>query len=177
MNIEKRIVIFLNSFHWKSLDFISEMISNITVLIVLWSSIILYSMTIDFRFGLNVLIKLILVFGVHYVISEGIIKYGAKKLSLQRKRPYTAYPNEIKGIGRNFSDSSFPSSHVSSVVGGLVILYSVYPLAWPALVLFAILLGLSRLHNGMHYPSDILAGIVLGLGYGWLTLFLSTFVL
>jgi undecaprenyl-diphosphatase len=167
MNFEKKIVIFINSFHWAPLDWVSETISNIKVLVVLWLSVIAYAMTVDFTFGMLIALELILVFAVHYIITEGIIKYGAKKLSLIRKRPYMAYPNEIRGIGRNFSDSSFPSSHVASVTGGLVVLYFAFPLVWPILVSFAILLAFSRLHNGMHYPSDILAGVVLGLFYGY----------
>jgi membrane-associated phospholipid phosphatase len=31
-------------------------------------------------------------------------------------------------------------------------------------------MGWSRLRNGMHYPSDILAGIILGILYGYLAL-------
>lgn len=171
-NFEKDIVIFFNRFKIKWIDFISEAISNISCLTFLWSLIIVFSMTVNFAFGFGIMLKLSLVFVIHYIVSEGIIKYGSKKFSLQRKRPYVEYPTEIRGIGRNFSDSSFPSSHMSSVTGGLFVLYSVFPGVWPALLIFGILLAFSRLHNGMHYPSDILAGIVLGLGYGWGALFI-----
>ncbi len=34
-------------------------------------------------------------------------------------------------------------------------------------------MALSRLHNGMHYPTDILGGIVLGLIYGVIAIILS----
>ncbi|EKE12034.1 MAG: hypothetical protein ACD_14C00037G0004 [uncultured bacterium] len=165
-HVEKKIVIFLNKLHWVPLDFASKIISNIAFLSVLWFAVIIFAMSIDFSFGLDIFVKLIMVFILHYIISEGIIKHGAKKLSLQRIRPYVAFPKEIRGIGRNFSDSSFPSSHMASVTGGLVILFSAFPVVWPALLAFAVLLAFSRLHNGMHYPSDILAGIFLGLMYG-----------
>ena len=171
--VEKNIVIFLSRLHWAPLDWVSEMISNIKVLMVFWASVITFAMSIDFKFGVSILIKLILVFALHYVVSEGIIKYGAKRFSIVRKRPYVAYPGEIRGIGHNFSDSSFPSSHMASVTGGLVILYASFPAAWPALLLFGILLAFSRLHNGMHYPSDIVAGIVLGIIYGSVVLILT----
>lgn len=169
---EKKIVIFLNQLHWKWLDFVSDVISNIKFLAMLWIGIIAYAMIVDLKFGIELMLKLLAVFAVHYLISELIIKHGAKRLKIKRTRPYAKYPSEIRAIGHNFSDSSFPSSHVSSVVGGLVILYAAFPFAWPALIVFAILLALSRLHNGMHYPTDILAGVVLGLAYGCIILFL-----
>jgi undecaprenyl-diphosphatase len=171
-NFEKDIVIFFNRFQIKWLDFISEAISNISFLTFLWSLVIVFFMISNFSFGFEIMLKLALVFVVHYIISEGIIKYGSKKFFLPRQRPYVAYPKEIRGIGRNFSDSSFPSSHMSSVTGGLIVIYTAYPDAWPALLIFGLMLAFSRLHNGMHYPSDILAGIILGYGYGWMALFL-----
>ena len=174
---EKKIVIYLSKFHWAPLDWVSETISNIKVLVVLWLSIIAFAMTINLKFGLVIALQLALVFAIHYAVSEGIIKYGAKKFFLIRRRPYVAYPDEIKGIGHNFSDSSFPSSHMASVTGGLIILWAAFPLAWPALVAFGLLLAFSRLHNGMHYPSDILAGIALGFIYGFTVLALTAMLL
>lgn len=171
-NIEKKIVLFFNKPRSKSLDFLSELISNIKFLIFCWTAVVVYTLTVNTEMGIDIINRLIMVFIVHYFVSELIIKFGAKKLAIKRDRPYVKYPKEIRGLGHNFSDSSFPSSHVSSVVGGLVILYSSFPAAWPALIVFALLLSLSRLHNGMHYPSDILAGVILGLLYGNIVLFL-----
>jgi membrane-associated phospholipid phosphatase len=34
-----------------------------------------------------------------------------------------------------------------------------------------VLMGLSRIHNGMHYPSDVLVGIIMGMIYGSLGLY------
>lgn len=177
MDIEKSIVIYLNKFHSNSIDWISEMISNIKVLFFGWVLFIVISMFSNFQLGLKLFFQLALVFIIHYFFSELIIKFGSKKLHLIRRRPYVRYPDEIKGIGKNFSDSSFPSSHVASVVGGLIVLNSMFPFLWPAFVIFAILLALSRLHNGMHYPSDIVAGVILGIIYGYLTLNLSPFLM
>lgn len=164
--IEKNIVIFLSKLRWKPFDLVSELISNIKFLVFGWLLIIAYIANISLDLGVSVAIELILVFAIHYIVSEGIIKFGAKKFSLARIRPYVAYPDEIKGMGRNFSDSSFPSSHMASVTGGLIVLYAAFPSAVIALIVFGLLLALSRLHNGMHYPSDILAGVILGFIYG-----------
>ncbi len=171
--MEKGIVKFLNKYRWKFLDSLSLLISKIAFLSSLWILVIILALIIDLQSGIRLFIEIVIVFIIHYVISECIIKHGAKRFSLIRTRPYIAFPEEIRMIGKNFSDSSFPSSHVSSVIGGLIVVYAAFPSAWPALVVFAILLSLSRLYNGMHYPTDVLAGIILGFIYGFLTLIIA----
>ena len=170
IDFEKKIVLYLNRSRSESLDKISEFVSSVKVLFLGWVIFIAFMMTVDFQEGLKLFFELALVFAIHYFFSELIIKYGSKKMLLIRKRPYVQFPGEIRGIGHNFSDSSFPSSHMASVTGGLIVLNSFFPIFWPLFVLFAVVLGLSRLYNGMHYPSDILAGIILGFIYGFTTL-------
>lgn len=169
-DIEKEIVVYLNSLRSKKLDKVSEFISSVKVLFMGWVIFIAIVMFFSLDLGLKLFFELALVFMVHYFFSEFIIKFGSKKFLFIRKRPYVQYPKEIRGIGRNFSDSSFPSSHMASVTGGMIVLNSFFPAFWPVFIVFGILLGLSRLYNGMHYPSDILAGVILGFIYGFTTL-------
>ena len=116
------------------------------------------------------------VFALHFAISEGVFKWGGKRLAFGRVRPYKKYPDEIRSIGKKFSDSSFPSSHVAAMVGGFAVLTYSYAFLWPVAIAVVLLMGWSRIRNGMHYPSDILAGIVLGLAYGYLAISLFNIV-
>ena len=59
---------------------------------------------------------------------------------------------------------------MASLTGGLVVLTYFYRQVLPFAIIAIIIMGWSRLRNGMHYPSDILAGIALGILYGYLTL-------
>jgi membrane-associated phospholipid phosphatase len=59
---------------------------------------------------------------------------------------------------------------MASLVGGLVVLTYFYRSALPFAIVSVLIVGWSRLRNGMHYPSDILAGIMLGFLYGYLAL-------
>lgn len=167
---EKNIVLMLNRNKSKTIDFFSALISSVSFLIMFWVAIAAFIIIRDLRLGIFVCFGLGIVFIMHLVVSEGIIKYCGKLLLTERKRPYKAYPEEIRAIGKKFLDSSLPSSHISSMVGGLFVLVSFYQFLWPWAIIIVALLGWSRIHNGMHYPSDILAGIVLGFAYGYSTL-------
>lgn len=58
---------------------------------------------------------------------------------------------------------SFPSGHTSSSFAAGVVLYLMLPKKYgvPAMIL-AFLLGISRLYVGVHYPTDVLGGMVMG---------------
>ena len=58
---------------------------------------------------------------------------------------------------------SFPSGHTSSSFAAGVVLYLMLPKKYgiPAMIL-AFLLGISRLYVGVHYPTDVIGGMVMG---------------
>ena len=168
--LEKKIVIMFNRNKSKTIDLFSNIISSVPLLVAFWVVVATLIIIHDSLLGLFVCFGLVIVFIIHFVVSDGIIKYCGRKLSLERKRPYKAYPEEVRAIGRKFLDSSLPSSHMSSMVGGLVVFVYFYQFFWPWAIIIIALLGWSRIHNGMHYPSDILAGIILGMAYGYLAL-------
>jgi len=89
-----------------------------------------------------------------------------------RQRPFVAYPDEIKPIGHQFSDGSMPSSHIASTVAMVVVLSSIFPIMLIPGIAFSVLMGFSRIHNGMHYPSDVIMGAVLGAAYGLVSIFI-----
>ncbi|MBX2838424.1 MAG: phosphatase PAP2 family protein [Gammaproteobacteria bacterium] len=104
---------------------------------------------------------LILTFGVERSI------YWVLKNSLKRRRPPAALPSF--GAEIIASDQfSFPSGHTSAAFLLVTILALFSPaLLWVALP-WAFCVGASRVLLGVHFPSDILAGIVLGVTTGWM---------
>lgn len=91
----------------------------------------------------------------------------ALKLSFNRPRP-DVFPWRTNHVGL----ASFPSGHaMTSVVvyGTLAFLISrlaptrfLKRLTWALAILVILLIGWSRLYLGVHYPSDVLAGFVMG---------------
>ncbi|MEI6118168.1 MAG: phosphatase PAP2 family protein [bacterium] len=61
-------------------------------------------------------------------------------------------------MGKQYNDSSFPSSHMVLTVAMATVSILLFPAVRPYAILYALLMAWSRMHNGMHYPSDILAG-------------------
>ena len=87
------------------------------------------------------------------------------KIAIQRTRPALAYPTivyEAEPIGS--ATYSFPSGHTTlafTYATTLTLQYKKWYVAVPA-YLWAGSVGYSRMYLGKHYPSDVLAGAVLG---------------
>ena len=67
-------------------------------------------------------------------------------------------------------NSSFPSGHTLSYFSLATVYSAKYPKYAIPLYGFGVMVGLSRVYLGEHYPSDVLAGAALGIGIGYLTL-------
>ena len=65
---------------------------------------------------------------------------------------------------------SFPSGHSAAAMAGAVSLARVWPQARWVLAVLAALIAYSRIYVGVHFPSDVLGGLLLGAGVAWLVL-------
>jgi membrane-associated phospholipid phosphatase len=65
---------------------------------------------------------------------------------------------------------SFPSGHSATAVVGAVSLARLWPHARWALGLLGALIAFSRIYVGVHFPTDVAAGVLLGAGVAWLVL-------
>ena len=90
---------------------------------------------------------------------------------VKRPRPYVTYPDQIVLKTGIQGDYSFPSGHTSLAFSTATSLSLSFP-KWYVIApsfLYAGAVGYSRMYLGVHYPSDVLAGAVLGAGTSYLT--------
>lgn len=91
----------------------------------------------------------------------GLALYRMLKERLVRERPCHLHPH-IRAGARALDRYSFPSGHTLHAVSFTLVATSSFPeLAW-LLVPFTVLVAMSRVVLGLHYPSDVAAGALLG---------------
>jgi undecaprenyl-diphosphatase len=91
----------------------------------------------------------------------GVLGYKLLKDRLVRERPFIRF-GEIRCTTAPLDRYSFPSGHTLHAVSFAILYGSFVPQLLWILVPFALLIGLSRVVLGLHYPSDVLAGAALG---------------
>lgn len=88
--------------------------------------------------------------------------YRVLKQTTRRDRPCAANLS-IRHRIRPPDQFSFPSGHTAAAFLMASVFSSFWPAVLPVSLLWASLVGFSRVYNGVHYISDVIAGSVLGL--------------
>ena len=110
------------------------------------------------------------------LLGSLIINNNLIKNLVQRPRPFVTF-TDLQILIPTPSEFSFPSGHTSSSFAAASVFYAHLPkkIGVPAVIL-AGLIGLSRLYVGVHYPTDVIAGILMGIFLGWLAETIVNFV-
>jgi undecaprenyl-diphosphatase len=130
---------------------------------LIWIAITLALLIVRKTRPLGVTCAVSMVIGL--IVTNLIIKNWAARI-----RPYELIPG-LQCIVPLAKDFSFPSGHATNSLACGWVLFRKTPKKYgvPALIL-AILISLSRLYVGIHYPTDVLGGAVIGIGSACLSL-------
>lgn len=112
--------------------------------------------------------ELVMSMGTAAIITQSL------KYTIDRTRPADKYPNDVF-VEKPVHGRSFPSGHTTIAFAAattVTLQYKKWYVAVPA-YLWAGTAGYSRMYAGEHYPSDVLAGAVVGVGSAFLAHWLS----
>ncbi len=156
MNIEAEILLFIqNNLRNPFLDQLMHIITGLGDLGLIW-------LLICAAFLLKPQTRPWGIYGLLAIIIAALLCNILLKPLIGRIRPYEVIDGLLPLLPP-LSDASFPSGHTSAAFAA-AFAWRKLPLKWTIPVFaLAILMAFSRLYLGVHYPSDILAGIVLGL--------------
>ena len=118
------------------------------------------------------LLKEAIYIGTSVIEALGITM--AMKYTFDRQRPYEKYPDLIHPVSTE-PDPSFPSGPTAaafSLATSLSITYPKWYVIAPSAV-WACGVGLSRINQGVHYPSDIMTGAAIGIGCAFVNVYVN----
>ncbi len=164
-NIDIRLLRSINSGEILNSDKYFRFITNSDTYVIIGAPVILAGA------GLiredNKMVRNAFIMAAGSILNAGVT--SALKYSINRDRPFETYPDILKKA--KAGSPSFPSGHTSSAFATATSLSLAYP-EWYVIVpsfAYAGTVAYSRMHLGVHYPSDVAAGAVIGAGCAYLT--------
>ena len=134
----------------KIMVFLSTL-GNVGVIWILFAILLLITKRYR-KLGIQVIIAMIITFIIGNLILKNVI---------HRPRPYVVDPMLIPRVVKPL-EYSFPSGHaMNGVTAALTMYFGDKRIGIPALIL-AVLIAFSRVYNLVHFPTDVIGGIVIG---------------
>jgi undecaprenyl-diphosphatase len=162
MNIDLYLFDSINGFagKWQWLDYMGMFFAQYSEYF-LWLCLFLFLITSFKKYWRMVLEAFIAAVFTRFVLVE-IVRW-----IYLRPRPFVSL-NFIPLINQSAKEPSFPSGHASFYFALSTIVYYYNKKAGILFYIASFFIVISRVFTGVHWPSDILAGAVLGILMGWI---------
>ena len=164
-NVDINLLRDINIGRNKNLDPTFKFITNSAAPVSIGAPIFLYTLGLIKK---DSTIKKQAIFIGEAFLVNGFITLALKK-AVKRDRPFETYP-DIDQAASSVGES-FPSGHTSLAFATATSISLAYP-KWYVIApsfIWASTVGYSRMHLGVHYPSDVVAGAIVGSGSAYLT--------
>lgn len=159
-DLDIRLLRDINLHRSQGLDPVMKSFSNTTTLVCVAVPVSILTYSIIKKDSLKARKALVLCASA---ATAGVLSYTIKHI-VNRTRPFISYPDLKPQVSVN--SSSFPSGHTTNSFALATSLSLAYP-KWYVIApsyLWASSVAYSRMHLGVHYPSDVLAGAIIGAG-------------
>jgi len=164
--LDQQVFLFLNSLNSPFWDKVMSTISLVVVWVPLYLAIILY---LGFRYKKKLLvIFLFIILAVTFTDQTALLI----KNTVERLRP--CHEPSLEGLvhlvkGRCGGKFGFVSSHAANSFNVALLSLMFIRRRWYSIsiIIWAALVGYSRIYLGVHYPGDVLFGSILGAFTGW----------
>lgn len=146
-------------------------LGNAGLLWIITAAVLFFALPVKYRkVGLTVAVALIF----SLIMCNGIMKNV-----YHRVRPFHADPTfeNLYNVFASIHDWSFPSGHTSASFAAAVAILLWRKKEGIAALIMAVLISFSRLYLTVHYPTDVLASLILGSLYGAAAYFLVKWLL
>lgn len=150
-NLDYQVVIWLNDLAGKS-DFLNALLFGLNKI-----SLVLFGLVLVFYFFKNRKIFWTGLFST--ILARGVLTELIRFL-IPRPRPFIALENVKKLVKQNPLEPSFPSGHAALMFAIAFTVSLFNKKIGGILIVVALILSLIRVYAGVHYPSDILGGII-----------------
>lgn len=147
---DKRVVHFISKVRWNPLTHV------MTILTRIGDGWLWFVLTIAFYF-VNINAGLAFTFAL---VIQIILQIVMKKI-FSRERPYIKH-EDITNLMLPPDRFSFPSGHTAGAFAMTFVFYYFYPVMFIPFLVLSLMIGISRMYLGLHYPTDVLAGMVVG---------------
>lgn len=162
LNIDESLFLKINSSRAKVLDFVVPNLDKSVLPIAITLPLVSFGISKAFNNSYNENSAVLL--GVSELTTTAVT-FTLKNI-VKRNRPFVRFPNSYYNKNNSPTDEfSFPSGHSSiafSIATLLTLRYPDKPLLIATSYLYATAIAYGRVYLGVHYPSDVLAGIFIG---------------